>query len=108
MHIEWRLNSVLKQKSKLKYSVCEWAASARNTEWEGTIPEVLYRGQDASGFELFAIPLGDGAFGSSGGSGVDIFMESGDCDLEFTVDSGCCEFMARAFLIADGPSGIDD
>jgi len=38
--------------------------------------------------ELFATPLGNGALGGSGGSGVDIFIESGDCDLEFGDDSG--------------------
>lgn len=58
----------------------------------------------------FAALLGNGAVkvGGSGGSGVDIFIESGDCDLEFGNDSGSSELMARAFLIADGPSGIDD
>ena len=38
--------------------------------------------------ELFATPLGNGALGGSDGSGVDIFIESGDCDLESGADSG--------------------
>jgi hypothetical protein len=51
--------------------------------------------------------LREGPIGGSNGSGVDIFIESGDCDLECN-DSGGWELKARAFLIADGPSGIDD
>jgi hypothetical protein len=54
------------------------------------------------------VPFGNGRLEGSGGSGVEIFMESGDCDLEFGDDSGGCELLASAFLIADGPSGIDD
>jgi len=54
------------------------------------------------------MPFGKGWLGSSAGSGVDIFIESGDCDLEFGDDSGGCEVVASAFLIADAASGIED
>lgn len=53
----------------------------------------------------FAMPLGGCTVG---GSGVDIFIESGDCDLELGDDSGGLGLMARAFLMADRPSGFDD
>jgi len=53
-----------------------------------------------------AVSLGNDMLEGSDGSGVDIFIESGDCDLEFGFDSGGC--IASAFLIADGPSGIED
>jgi len=61
---------------------------------------------DEPGIELLATLYGNGVLGGSG-SGVDIFIEAGDCDLEFGSDAGC-ELNAKAFLIADGPSGIDD
>jgi hypothetical protein len=65
--------------------------------------------QDGAGrVESSTMPFGNGALGGSGGSGVDIFIESGDCDLEFGDDSGSCELLASAFLIADGPWGIGD
>jgi hypothetical protein len=51
--------------------------------------------------------LGNGWLGGSNRSGVDIFIESGDCDLEFGDDSGC-EVAASAFLIANAVVGIED
>jgi len=50
------------------------------------------------------MPLGNCALG---GSGIDIFIKSGDRDL-FGDSSDACELTAKAFLIADGPSGIVD
>lgn len=58
--------------------------------------------------DSLAIPFGNGWLGGSEGSGVDIFIESGDCDLEFGDDSGGCEVAASAFLIADAVAGIED
>jgi len=43
---------------------------------------------ERSDSELFAMPLDNGALGGSDGSGVDIFIESGDCDLESAAHSG--------------------
>lgn len=59
--------------------------------------------------ESLATPFDVGTPESSGGSGVEIFMESGDCDLELGGDSGRCMPMGNNdFLIAAGRSGIDD
>lgn len=63
---------------------------------------------EVEGTTSLVMPLGVGAAGESGGSGVDIFIESGDCDLEFGNDFSGRGPLFSTFRMTDGPSGIDD
>ena len=54
------------------------------------------------------MPFSHGTVKASRGSGVEIFIESGDCDREFGADSGACKTLFRAFLIVDDPSASED
>jgi hypothetical protein len=63
---------------------------------------------EAGSEDSLTVPFSNSTVEASCGSGVEIFIESGDCDREFGADSGACERLFRAFLIINDPSASED